>query len=311
MCHNGYIMARIKEEDLRLNIIVNGDKGRSEILSLNKTIDDAKSKLNAVTKELKQLNGKAPENKARIRQLKEEQKNYNKVIAETKEKQDRLTGSMKLNKLTMAELGKRIDATKIALRHAVPGTENWKRLNSELRNARNRMEELSKQSRATSGVLGKMSNIKLGVVGAVAAVAGFIRGLSSSIEKVSQFEQANANLATIIGKPVKELKHLTDSALSLGRTTEYTAAQVTSLQTELAKLGFKDWAIIGMQKDVLRFSTAVGANLAEAAALAGSTLRIFNLKSKDTEDALGTLAVATNNSALNFSFLQTSMSIML
>ena len=36
MCHNGYIMARIKEEDLRLNIIVNGDKGRSEILSLNK-----------------------------------------------------------------------------------------------------------------------------------------------------------------------------------------------------------------------------------------------------------------------------------
>ena len=72
MCHNGYIMARIKEEDLRLNIIVNGDKGRSEILSLNKTIDDAKSKLNAVTNELKQLNWKAPENKARIRQLKKD-----------------------------------------------------------------------------------------------------------------------------------------------------------------------------------------------------------------------------------------------
>ena len=53
MYRNGYIMARIKEEDLRLNIIVNGDKGRSEILSLNKTIDDAKSKLNAVTSELK------------------------------------------------------------------------------------------------------------------------------------------------------------------------------------------------------------------------------------------------------------------
>ena len=31
-------MARIKEEDLRLNIIVNGDKGRSEMLSINKTI---------------------------------------------------------------------------------------------------------------------------------------------------------------------------------------------------------------------------------------------------------------------------------
>ena len=309
LCHNLIVMARIKEEDLRLNIIVNGDKGRSEMLSINKTIAETKAKLSAVNSELKQLDGKIPENKERIRRLKEEQKGYNKAIADAKQKQQGLIGSMNVSKLTMAELGKRINSTKIALRHAVPGTDNWKRLNRELRIARTRMNELSEQSKATRGVLGGLSRIRMGFIGSIAAVAGFIRGIGSTIAKLSQFEQANANLATIIGKPVKELKHLTDSALALGRTTEYTGSQVTNLQTELAKLGFKDWAIIGMQKDVLRFATAVGANLTDAAALAGSTLRIFNLKSKDTEDALGSLAVATNNSALDFSFLQTSMSI--
>ena len=41
-------MAKIKEEDLRLNIIVNSDKGRSEMLSINKTIAETKAKLSAV-----------------------------------------------------------------------------------------------------------------------------------------------------------------------------------------------------------------------------------------------------------------------
>ena len=59
LCHNLIVMARIKEEDLRLNIIVNGDKGRSEMLSINKTIAETKAKLSAVKSELKQLDGKA------------------------------------------------------------------------------------------------------------------------------------------------------------------------------------------------------------------------------------------------------------
>ena len=309
LCHNLIVMARIKEEDLRLNIIVNGDKGRSEMLSINKTIAKTKAKLSAVSSELKQLDGKIPENKERIRRLKEEQKGYNKAIADARQKQQGLIGSMNISKMTMEELSKRIDTTRIALRQAVPGTQNWKNLNAELRTARKRMNELSAQSKATGGVIGSLSRIKVGLVGAVAAVAGFVRGIGSAVAKISQFEQANADLATIIGKPVKELKHLTDSALALGRTTEYTASQVTALQTELAKSGFKEGAIMGMQKSVLQFSTAVGAELPEAAALAGATLRIFARKSKDTEEVLGSLAVATNNSALNFSFLQTSMSI--
>ena len=87
-------MARIKEEDLRLNIIVNGDKGRSEMLSINKTIAETKAKLSAVNSELKQLDGKIPENKERIRRLKGEQKSYNKAIADAKQKQQGLIGSI-------------------------------------------------------------------------------------------------------------------------------------------------------------------------------------------------------------------------
>ena len=143
--------------------------------------------------------------------------------------------------------------------------------------------------------------------GTIGMVMLFVRQLTGSAKTLREFEQATANLSTILGVTRDEMKALTDSALSLGRTTEYTARQVTELQTELAKLGFGQGSIIAMQKSVLQFATAVGANLADAASVAGSALRAFNLTSADTDDVLATLAVATNKSALSFDRIQQSI----
>ena len=143
--------------------------------------------------------------------------------------------------------------------------------------------------------------------GVAATVIGLAKSVASVIRTNAEFEQSVTNLSTIIGKSRSEMEDLRQSALMLGRTTEYTASQVVELQTNLAKLGFKDSAIIAMQKSVLQFATAVGANLEEAAQVAGATLRSFNLTSIDTEDTLGTLAVACNNSALSFYRIRESM----
>ena len=145
------------------------------------------------------------------------------------------------------------------------------------------------------------------MAGTVGMILTFVRYLTGSAKTMREFEQANANLSTILGVTRDEMKGLTDSALALGRTTEYTSRQVIELQTELAKLGFGQGSIMAMQKPILQFATAVGANLADAAAVAGSTLRAFNLQSSDTEETLATLAVATNNSALSFDRIQQSI----
>lgn len=145
------------------------------------------------------------------------------------------------------------------------------------------------------------------LTGTVGLMMLFVRHLTGSAKTLREFEQANANLSTILGVNRKDMQGLVDSALQLGRTTEYTASQVTQLQTELAKLGFGQGSIMAMQKSVLQFATAVGANLGEAASVAGATLRAFNLTSADTEEVLSTLAVATNKSALSFDRIQDSI----
>ena len=143
--------------------------------------------------------------------------------------------------------------------------------------------------------------------GTVGIILTFVRYLTGSARTMREFEQANANLSTILGTTRDGMKALTDSALMLGRTTEYTASQVVQLQTELAKLGFGQGSIMSMQKSILQFATAVGTNLSDAASVAGSTLRAFNLTSAETDDVLATLAVATNKSALSFDRIQNSI----
>lgn len=152
-----------------------------------------------------------------------------------------------------------------------------------------------------------LAALKVGVLGVITVLVAMGKAMSSVISKNAEFEQANADLAAVLGKANNEISNLTETAMSLGRTTEWTASQVTQLQTELAKLGFGEGSIIAMQKHVLAFATAVGADLAEAATMAGAAIRAFNLTSSDSERVMGTLAVAVNNSALTFERIKYAM----
>jgi TP901 family phage tail tape measure protein len=93
----------------------------------------------------------------------------------------------------------------------------------------------------------------------------------------------------------------------LGRTTEWTASQVTELQTALAKLGYNIPQIRNMQASVLQFATAVGAKLPDAANLAGASLRMFGLHSTEMQKTLEVLTASTNKTALDFEKLKVSL----
>lgn len=299
----------IREEDLRLNLIVNGDDGRKRVLDLKASVDDLTKKLNAEKEQVEKLTKAGKEETAQCKRHQKEVERLSRSLSKEKENLASQERQLKVNTMTMSELQRHIKAVNALLRETDPKTKLWQDLNKELNDSRKRFKELA-------GGAGLVQRAWNSAAGAVAVVTGIIRvgqrlvqGIARAVSSMSDFEQANANLATILGKNVKEIEGLTDSALDLGRTTEYTASQVTLLQTELAKLGFSEGQIRAMEEPVLHFATAVGADLPEAAALAGATLRIFDLQAQDSEDVLGALAVATNKSALNFSYLQTAMSI--
>lgn len=225
----------------------------------------------------------------------------------------KLNKKAELNRKTMNELRKEARLLKIQLDNVKPGTKDWDVLSKQLSTVSARMKDLRNQTKESGSIIGKIGKAGAGTVALITTAIGFVKkginAVAQAFGKIADFEQANADLSTILGKNVKDIKDLTDSAMSLGRTTEYTASQVTMLQTELAKLGFNESQIRSMQEPILHFATAVGTDLPSAASLAGAALRMFELPASKTEDMLSALAVSTNKSALSFSYLNTSLSI--
>lgn len=159
--------------------------------------------------------------------------------------------------------------------------------------------------------IGTGSMVK-GVLAAQVAMKGLQTlwtALKQGVNTAIEFESANSKLAAILGTTSDKIKDLKLSARDLGATTKYTAAEATNLQIELAKLGFTAVEIQQSTKYVLQFSQATGAELPEAAALAGAALRMFNADTTETERYVSAMAVATTKSALSFSYLQTAMPI--
>lgn len=149
----------------------------------------------------------------------------------------------------------------------------------------------------------------LAASGVMAAMNGLKSAISDVVNINMQFEQSTAVLASIMGKTTSEISDLTAQAKQLGAATRYTAMQITELQTNLARLGFSSQEILNSTTAVQALATATGAELGEAANLAGAALRGFGLNAAEMERVASVLSVSTTKSALSFEKLATAVPI--
>jgi TP901 family phage tail tape measure protein len=158
------------------------------------------------------------------------------------------------------------------------------------------------------GLLGGLGGKALGLGGAASAGMALASVVKDNVELARDYEKALSVLAAILNTTKEGIKELDAQAQHLGATTTFTASEVAELQTELAKLGYSVDEILKMTPSILNFSQATGASLADAASLAGATLRMFEKDAASTTEFVDKMSAATTKSALNFSYLQNAMS---
>tara|TARA_R110002020_G_scaffold170099_2_gene359467 strand:+ start:875 stop:3754 length:2880 start_codon:yes stop_codon:yes gene_type:complete len=132
---------------------------------------------------------------------------------------------------------------------------------------------------------------------------------SDAVNIFKQFEQANANLASVLGTTSDKISSLTNDATRLGAATAFSATEVSKLQTEFAKLGFTESQILDATEATLSLAAATGSDLAEAAAIAGATLGGFGLEAKETQKVVDIMAKSFSSSALDIEKFKESMKI--
>lgn len=256
-----------------------GKRGSAEWTNLRKSIQDNSRAMSENRKKMEEVSKRIDTSSMTVKQL-------NKQLRQLKREFD--DTSRATHKERYDELAKKINETKLAITRATKETENFK-------------TAWLSTTKLKSVIQGFFYEI------GAAILKYFVDTLKNGVNTIIEFEKANSNLAAILGTSKKGIADLTTEAKRLGATTSYTAAEVTRLQIELAKLGFDKTQIKEMEAGVLKFAQAVDTDLGSAAAFAGASMRIFGIEAKDVEEMLASLAIGTTKSALDFSYLQNAM----
>lgn len=264
-------MAKIKSEDLRLNIIVNGDAGRKAILDTQKEISNLEGSLT----KLKKAEG---DNSAAIAET-------NKKLADAKSKYAELERQLDINKKTIAELKSHVTATRAALAKAVPGTDNWTALNNELTISIRRLEELTKQSRSTREALFKnfsdFGSFSIGVKALTDMVSGLWDKTEQAREAWLEYDEALVDAMKTTGLGRDEIEQLSAELRKFDTRTAQN--ELLSLARVGGKLG------ISGKEDLLQFVSAadkinvalkedLGGDAEAAIGQIGKLVDIFQLK---------------------------------
>ena len=146
----------------------------------------------------------------------------------------------------------------------------------------------------------------------IAIVAAFafraiIGGITGVIKIFANFEKQMDAVRAISGATEKEFTELKESAEALGRTTVFTAMQVAELQEEFGRLGFTVPEILAAQQATLNLAAATGENLSSAAAIAGSSIRAFEMDATQVTRVTNVMGESFTGSALNLERFTQSM----
>lgn len=264
-------------------------------------IDKEKQKLDI---QLKALNSdKIQQNEELKRQVRDQAKT-NKELAESTRK---LVGTeeklIAANKKLLAER-KKLDTS------TAKGQKRLKALNSELDRNNKILEKNSDRLGKQRIGIGRYSKAIGGLRSGLAQLGlafGVFTLIKDSFNIIKDFDQAQANLASILGVTADQMSVLTEQAKELGATTRFTATEVSSLQKEYAKLGFTQKEIENVTEATLELAAAAGTDLATAAEVTGATLRAFGLDTSETQRVVDVMSKSFSSSSLDMEKFATAM----
>lgn len=276
---------RITDEDLRLNLIINGDGGRKQLLELERQINNTTTAIEETRKKMTafEVAGKkaSQEYQDLSKSLEVQQASLKKCQSEFKSLQE----TVPLTSKTMKELKHQITATRTALERAVPGSDNWNQLNKALQELKTRYKELTDQSKAVSyttcEMMDKLSKYAISLTSAFKGAANVINRFTGARDAFLAYDEAMTDAMKTTGLTKDEISELSEKLK--GIDTKTAQNELLGLVRAGGKLGISGQEdLLGFAKAANQINVALSEDLggdAEAAITeVGKMVDVFNLK---------------------------------
>ena len=302
----------MKEDYIKWSLTLNGEQARQELTKLQSAGEKLALEQEKLAKKMQDVEQASGKDSKEFKNLENQSKSLQDKIQQNNQKMEALRSTMDKSKLTIGELQKHLKEMQKQLKGTSASTDptRFKELTNEINKTKEALRAASGQTQSFSDAFRSWrEQIVNGAMFAIGeqALNKLTSAFRGAFDTIKDFEAKNSELAAVLGTNMEAVKGLTDQAKELGRTTSYTASQVTGLQVELARLGFGMEDITNMTPAVMSFAKAVGTDLSSAATLSGAALRIFGLESTDIDRVVSTMAISTTKSAMSFDYLNNSL----
>ena len=160
--------------------------------------------------------------------------------------------------------------------------------NRNIRAARSQLRQFGNQA----------DRLKRTFTGLGAALVGGL-GLQTFVRTIADFEKSMAGVQAVTRATSAEMEVLTETARSLGATTEFSATQAADALRFLGQAGFSAAEAVSASSATLDLATAGTLDLAEAADIASNVMSGFGVAATDAGRATDVLAAIASRANTN------------
>jgi TP901 family phage tail tape measure protein len=139
--------------------------------------------------------------------------------------------------------------------------------------------------------------LSLSVTAPLAAMGGF------GLKIAADFEKGMSEVRAISGATGEQFQDLRKTALDLGASTAFSAKEVASAMTEMAKAGWNSQQIIDGMSGVLDAAAASGEGLASVSTIIADAVTTFGLQASESSKIADLLTQAANSGTIGMSDL--------
>jgi len=276
---------KLRDEDLVLNIIVNGNKGKKEIGELERSIRDTSRSIKKLEKDQQALRKEnkqdTEEFKALTAAINEKQKSIR--LAEARITQ--LRQGMKLTEMSTTDLKRELLRLNAAFGAATPGTENYQKLGAQVDAVKARLAELRAGATTTGSNISNLANrfnqyFTTIAVGFASFIA-FFTGIKRVVDLFAEFDDKISDVQKTTGLAKSEVKDLNEELKKIDtRTQQNDLLGLARIAGKLGITGKKDVEEFVKATDQINvaLSEDLGGDVEETINQVGKLVDIFNVK---------------------------------
>lgn len=291
----------ISDENIRLNLIINGNEGQKKLHDLEKSTRSLTKANKDLKAERAKLVAAGKKESQEYKNLTSEISKNNKVIKQNKEQTEALQKQLGITSLTMDQLKKRAALLRMKLLHVVPGGEKEKEYRAELSKIDQRLGQLSFKAQKTKLSLSSLANgfNKYAAMGAsfIAVTTGIVLSLQKMIDYNGKLSDAQSDVQKTTGMTKKEVDELTKSFGAL--QTRTSRIDLLKIAEEGGRIGIAKDEISGFVKVMNQANVALGDSFTGGVSEVASKLGKLKLLFKETKDVGVDKAYNAIGSAIN------------